>query len=157
MRTVKETDRSKLLTVIKRLREAADLLEDIFADAPEQLSLGDTPPETASALWDAYCEEFRRLRHTDPPPRNQVINSQLKAIMKRFGKEKSVEIVRHYFKMPKPFYLQKGYDIGILARDAHEIYVSMTTGVHITNTQARQMERSATVRSTLNSIDEGKI
>jgi hypothetical protein len=159
MRTVKESDRTKLITVMKRLREAAELLEELFADSPIQLSLGDEPTakETSTPLWEAYCDEFQTRFKKDPPPRNQVINSQLKTLLKRFGKDKGVEIVRHYFKIPKPLYTQKFYDIGMLVLHAHEIYASMTTGIHITNTQAKNMERSATVRSTLSQIDEGKI
>jgi hypothetical protein len=140
------------------------------APAPSDPQLGFSSPELeppkktkaevvkpTTVIWEVYAQEFKQRYSQDPPPRNAKINGQLTSLIKQYGLEPTVDLVRYYFEIPNPYYRQKFFPIGLLLLDSHQIFASMTTKICMSRSEVIQLDRQQAVRSQLQRIENGEI
>ncbi len=162
---INHNQRQKLLKLARTLSQASSLIEEIFAEqtslplsaaaAAEPVKAKPVPP--TNQLWEAYSDEFARRWEKEPPPRNAKVNGQLATLVRNFGVEGGVDVVRYFFKVPDHYYIKNYHDLGLLVSQAHRIYASMKTGKTITGKQARDMESAGAFREQINAIERGEV
>jgi hypothetical protein len=125
---------------------------------PRRVS-GKSPKEPCATteLWDIYNQEFVQYWKKDPPPRNAQVNSLLSRLLSNFGKENAIKVIKHYFKIRDAYYHKSFHPVGLLVKQGHQIFSSMSTGVNITNTQMRQMDQQASAADKIEKIRSGQI
>lgn len=138
----------------KRLIETGEIKP---ADIPAKKITKKKEPGKSVPLWEAYKEEYSKRYHKDPPPAGVTGFSQLCTLIRDYGVEKAIEVIKHYFQMPDSYYLRTFHPIGILIKNRHTIYSSMTTGIHLTKAKVIQIDKSQQFQQTLMDIDSGVI
>lgn len=118
---------------------------------------GATPSDLAlnSEIWKAYSEAYF-MRYGTEPVRNASVNSQIKQIGQRLGKE-SPDVVRFFVSHNNAFYIRGLHKIGMCLSDCESIRTQWATGTTVTNRQAQQADDGATTLSQLQRVREGKL
>lgn len=98
------------------------------------------------ATWGAYAEAYLR-RYGVPPVRNAKVNSSVKGLVQRLGATESPLVAEWFVDHPSGYYAQRGHDIGALLADCEKLRTEWATGRVVTQTQARQSDRSGTTRA----------
>ncbi len=63
--------------------------------------------------------------------------------VKRIGLVESPDVAAYYLSHNSAFYIGCGHSAGMLARDAEKLRMEWATGKNITQTKARQMDKTA--------------
>lgn len=99
------------------------------------------PPESAPT-WTAYATAFRGRYNIDPV-RNQMVNSQMAAFVRRIGVSEAPLVAEFYLTHPGAYYATKMHSVGLLLADAEKLRAEWATRRIVTATQARQDEKTA--------------
>lgn len=101
-------------------------------------------------VWSAYCKSFFE-RYDTEPVRNATINTQVKQFVQRIGRAESPEVIAFYVGHNGQFYVRNMHQIGYALKDAEKLRAEWATNRQITETQARQTERT---QSNISAADE---
>lgn len=100
--------------------------------------------------WGAYSKAYFS-RYGTEPVRNQKINSQIKQIVERLGKEAPL-VAEFYVTHNDNFYVRKLHEIGLLLANAENLRTQWAVGwAQMTSGKARQIEQSS---NSISAIDE---
>jgi len=127
---------------------------DVVTAPPKAVA---TPSDLAlnSEIWKAYSEAYF-MRYGTEPVRNASVNSQIKQIGQRLGKE-SPDVVRFFVSHNNAFYVRGLHKVGMCLADCESIRTQWATGTTVTNRQAQQADDGATTLSQLQRVREGKL
>lgn len=121
---------------------------DLSAAAP-----ADTEAEVQAACraaWQGYAKAYTE-RYGATPVRNAKVNRHVRDIVKRLGREEAPAVAAWFLKVNEKFVVQGMHDLGLLLARAEGYRTQWATGVTMTETKARQTDRT---QSNLSAADE---
>ncbi|WP_249976097.1 helix-turn-helix domain-containing protein [Vreelandella olivaria] len=127
---------------------AADLLARIPADMP---GTRDPKAKTFKA-WANYACAYRK-RYGTWPVWNQKTAGQMAQLVDRVGGRLAPKVAAFYLQMNHQFYLSKVHAVSLLLADCEAIATQCTTGVQVTQAQARQVDST---QSNLSNLEQAK-
>lgn len=103
-----------------------------------------TPAKTPAArAFDAYAATYA-MRYNTPPVVNAKVRGQFTNLVKRLGDE-AVEVAGFYPTHQAALYVRSGHAVDLLLRDCEKLRTEWATGRRITETGARQADRTGTM------------
>lgn len=102
------------------------------------------PKSTAKGAdtWNAYTEAYFQ-RYGIDPVRNAKVSGQVSQVVDRLGAEDAPHVAAFFVHHNNGYYVANGHAIGALLRDAEKIRTEWATGRKVTQTMARQADRTA--------------
>lgn len=97
-------------------------------------------PKTTE-VWQAYCQAYLR-RYGTEPTRNQKVNAQLSQFIDRVGKEIAPHVAAYFVSLNNRWYVTKVHAVGVMVSDAEALVTQWKTNRSVTDTQARQSDRT---------------
>jgi len=91
--------------------------------------------------WQAYSNAYE-LRYKAKPVRNATVNGQISSFIKRIGFDEAPMVAEFYVYHNNSFYVQKMHTVGMLLADAEKLRTEWVTKSTMTNTQARQADKT---------------
>lgn len=101
--------------------------------------------------WNAYTSAFFERYGTDPV-RNATVNSLVKSFVQRLGFTESPQVASWFVSHTDAFYVRGGHGFNLLTKDAEKLRTEWATGRRITQTKARQIEKTGTLGDSVNEI-----
>ena len=99
--------------------------------------------ETKGAeTWVAYSNAYYSRYGVDPV-RNAKTNSMITQLVDRLGEDDAPHVAAFYIHHSNSFYVANGHSVGMLLRDAEKLRTEWATGRKVTQTMARQADRTA--------------
>ena len=95
-------------------------------------------------VWNAYAYAYATKYRTQPI-RNAKTNSICKRLVETVGKEKAINIAKHYLTINDQWYLKNYHKLDFCLSDYQKIITSFDTGLKITSTQANDLDRKQTI------------
>lgn len=95
------------------------------------------------ATWVAYCAAYK-TRYGVEPTRNATVNGQLAKFVARVPAAEAPEIAAFFVLHNKSFYISSRHAVGALLRDAEGLRTEWLTNRTVTDTEARQADRTQT-------------
>lgn len=123
------------------------------ATRPEKLPSVEKETELQAACretWKAYADEFM-ARYGTAPVRNATVNAQVKQFVQRLGRSESPHVAAFFVRHPQAFYVKAKHQFGLALKDAEGLRTEWATNRIVTDTQARQSDRTG---SNLSAADE---
>ncbi len=87
--------------------------------------------------WEAYKKSYES-RYSVEPIRNPKINSQLKNLVQRVGKEEAPKVVEFYLSCSDDWLVKKMHPIGILLQDCETYHTRWKAGIQKINNRKHQ-------------------
>jgi hypothetical protein len=112
---------------------------------------GGRAPAQTTEVFEAYREELL-ARHGVEPADNQVIRSQMAMLIKRVGREDAPEIVRHYVRHNRAYYVEHRHPFGACLRDWERLRAEWLSGRTVTSHEARTVEQRQTNANSFGAI-----
>ena len=103
--------------------------------------------------WDAYTEAYLR-RYKQPPARNSRVNGQMAKFCALVPLEEAPHIAAFYVRHNKGYYVSRGHAVGLLYSDAEALRTQWLNGRGVTDTEARQADRSAATGNVFHELIE---
>lgn len=107
-----------------------------------------SPPKKKSSdakgaeTWSAYSEAYSRRYGVDPV-RNAKTSGMIAQLVDRLGRDDAPLVAGFYVQHSNSLYVASGHSIGLLLRDAEKLRTEWATGRKVTQTMARQTDRTA--------------
>jgi hypothetical protein len=99
--------------------------------------------ETKSGeAWNAYLDTYFS-RYGAEPVRNARTIAQMAQLVDRLGKDDAPYVAAFYVHHQNSRYVASGHSVGMLLQDAEKLRTEWATGRKVTQTQARQADRTA--------------
>lgn len=111
---------------------------------------GEVVPVT-SGVWNAYAAAYQD-RYGVEPTRNAKVNGQLASFLNRVPAGEAPEIAAFYVGHDKGLYVSSKHCVDLLLRDAEGLRTEWLTGRKVTDTQARQADRTAATGSLVDDL-----
>lgn len=99
-------------------------------------------PAKSNAAWNRYREAYRERYRTEPVE-NAKVRSQLCQLVDRVGVEAAPEVAAFYVRHNGAWYVKNMHQIEWLVRDCEKLHTEWVTGATMTDTKARQTDRTA--------------
>ena len=103
--------------------------------------------------WEAYSDAYER-RYKAKPVRNATVNGQISSFIKRIGFDEAPMVAAFYVYHNNSFYVQKMHTVGLLLADAEKLRTEWATNRQVTNTQARQADKTQARGNVFNKLIE---
>lgn len=131
----------------------------LIPDSPIPLPEGSAPPATPATppkkaepaetelqaacreVWKAYGTAYFD-RYGTEPVRNATVNAQVKTFVQRIGRLEAPHVAAFYVSHPGQFYVKNMHQFGHATKDAEKLRTEWATNRVVTDTQARQSDRS---------------
>ena len=114
----------------KRKKRKRDILDEP-AQAP---SPPPKQPPVSQKAWEAYRAAYLDRYGVDPI-RNAKVNTNLKQLVERVGKEEAPELIRFFLSCSDDFLVKKLHPIGILLQDCETYHTRWRTGIQKINSR----------------------
>jgi uncharacterized protein YdaU (DUF1376 family) len=98
------------------------------------------PP--TNPCWDGYSGAYT-LRYGVAPTRNAKVNAMLARLLERIPVAEAPDIAAFYVRSNRGLYVSAKHCVDLLLRDAEGLRTEWATGRTITDTEARQADRTA--------------
>lgn len=109
-----------------------------------------------TAVWQAYSRAYF-ARYGTEPTRNERTNGQLAQFVARLGKDEAPHVSVFYVGTNVRRYVERQHPVGMLLQDCEGLRTQWATGRTVTETQARQSDKTAALGSAVGKlIDEAK-
>lgn len=95
-----------------------------------------------TATWLAYANAYQQRYGVDPT-RNATVNAQIASFVRRVPAEEAPDIAAFYVRHNKAFYVGKKHSTGLMMQDAEGLRTEWLCGRQVTDTEARQADRTA--------------
>lgn len=103
--------------------------------------------------WQAYSDAYQN-RYGVTPVRNATVNAQLSSFIKRIGFDESPHVASFYVYHNNQFYVTKMHTVGLLLADAEKLRTEWATKTTVTQTQARQADKTQARGNVFNKLIE---
>ena len=100
-----------------------------------------TEPPKSGFAWNAYAAAYR-LRYGTDPVRNSKANALLCKLVERLGADEAPPVAAFYVGHQGAWYVKNGHALDYLLRDAEKLRTEWATGAMVTDSQARQVDRT---------------
>lgn len=122
--------------------EITNLREPKKTAPPAKQKAEKTPLQIAcQTTWSAYKAAYL-ARYGTAPLQNLKTNAQIKQFVQRVGMGPAPAIAEFYLTVNSAFYVQKLHPVGNLLADAESLHTQWATGTTMTNTRARQIDKT---------------
>lgn len=98
------------------------------------------PNPLNSQTWEAYSTAYKN-RYQVEPVRNAKVNGMIARLVERIGQD-APDVAAYYAWNNSAFYVRSGHSIDLLLKDCEKLRTEWVTGNTVTETKARQMDRS---------------
>jgi len=124
-------------------REGEGSMRIVHASNSKQRKPVDKSPVqiAAAQTWLQYSTAYFN-RYGTEPVRNQTVNAQVTALVKRIGTDDAPHVAAFYVAMNKKFYVEKLHPVGLLLTDCEAIRTQWATNSQVTSTRAQQLDQS---------------
>lgn len=106
--------------------------------------------QACKQVWQQYSDAYYQ-RYNVEPVRNAKVNGQVKSFVKRIGYDNAPHVAAHFVSSNAAYYVSRGHSIDCLLSDAEKLHTEWATGKSITQTRARQIDKS---ESNKNAVSE---
>jgi len=96
--------------------------------------------------WAAYSASYLE-RYQTPPVRNAAVNSSVRTFVQRIGHDESPKVAEFYVWINDQYLIRNGHAFQLLLKSAEGYRTQWATGKAVTQTQARQIEKTASNKS----------
>lgn len=103
--------------------------------------------------WSAYSAAYQDRYHVEPV-RNAKANRLLCTLIERIGNEEAPAVAHFYLSHNRGLYASSGHCLDLLVRDAEKLRTEWATGRRVTETQARQGDRTQALGDVFNELIE---
>lgn len=103
--------------------------------------------------WQAYSDAYNE-RYKVTPVRNATVNAQLSSFIKRIGYDEAPHVASFYVYHNNQFYVTKMHTVGLLLADAEKLRTEWITKTTVTQTQARQVDKTQARGNVFNKLIE---
>jgi hypothetical protein len=100
-------------------------------------------PADTTAVWESYASTYKTRYHVDPV-RNAKVNGQLKQLLQRLPAEEAPAVAAFYVGHNRGLYVSAKHPVDLLLRDCEGLRTEWASGNTVTETAARQADRTAT-------------
>jgi len=107
-------------------------------------------PTDGSRVWISYAKAYES-RYLNIPVRNAKTNSICSKLVSYVGVEDAISIVEQFLRIDDSFYIRKAHDLGLCLSDYQKILTTAKTGVSITETNSRQIDKQRNNINVVNS------
>ncbi|CAH0174902.1 helix-turn-helix domain-containing protein [Stenotrophomonas lactitubi] len=104
------------------------------------------------ATWAAYRAAYR-IRHGVDPVRNAKVNTNVRDLVKRLGREEAPLVAGWFLSVNENFAVKRMHDLGVLLAGAEAYRTQWATGRQVTDTSARQQDQT---QANANAADDAK-
>jgi len=153
------------VTGTETVNRKPELKQETVTDFPEGVKISPpTVPKIKSSrfnkdlspsheTWQAYSDAYER-RYKAKPVRNATVNGQISSFIKRIGFDEAPMVAEFYVYHNNSFYVQKMHTVGLLLADAEKLRTEWATKSTMTNTQARQADKTQARGNVFNKLIE---
>jgi hypothetical protein len=106
--------------------------------------------EACKQTWAAYRSAYR-LRHGVDPVRNAKVNTNVRDLVKRLGREEAPHVAGWFLSVNEQYAVKRMHDLGVLLAGAEAYRTQWATGRQVTTTSAQQTDQT---QSNLSAADE---
>lgn len=96
--------------------------------------------------WAKYCAAYER-RYRVTPVRNAKVNRHVRDLVKRLGRFEAPDVAAFFLTVNERYVVQGTHDLGLLLARAEGYRTQWATGQAMTETRARQADRTESNRS----------
>lgn len=116
------------------------------AEQEEQMQLA------CKTTWAAYRAAYR-IRHGVDPVRNAKVNTNVRDLVKRLGREEAPLVAGWFLSVNENYAVKRMHDLGVLLAGAEAYRTQWATGRQVTCTSARQQDQT---QANANAADDAK-
>lgn len=106
--------------------------------------------EACKQTWAAYRTAYR-VRHGVDPVRNAKVNTNVRDLVKRLGREEAPHVARWFLSVNEQYAVKRMHDLGVLLAGAEAYRTQWATNRQVTETSARHTDQT---QSNLSAADE---
>lgn len=106
--------------------------------------------EACKQTWAAYRTAYR-VRHGVDPVRNAKVNTNVRDLVKRLGREEAPHVARWFLSVNEQYAVKRMHDLGVLLAGAEAYRTQWATGRQVTTTSAQHTDQT---QSNLSAADE---
>jgi DNA-binding MarR family transcriptional regulator len=106
--------------------------------------------EACKQTWAAYRTAYR-VRHGVDPVRNAKVNTNVRDLVKRLGREEAPHVARWFLSVNEQYAVKRMHDLGVLLAGAEAYRTQWATGRQVTTTSAQHKDQT---QSNLSAADE---
>jgi len=110
-------------------------------------------PAPTGAVWDAYAGAYF-ARYSADPVRNATVNGQLAHVVGRLGADDAPQVAGFYVRHNGQRYVREMHSVGLLLHHCEKLRTEWATNRTVTDTQARQIDRTQTLGNTFAELKE---
>jgi hypothetical protein len=108
--------------------------------------------EACKQTWAAYRTAYR-LRHGVDPVRNAKVNTNVRDLVKRLGREEAPQVAGWFLSVLAQYAVKRMHVLGVLLAGAEAYRTQWATGRQVTTTSAQHTDQT---QSNLSTADEAK-
>jgi hypothetical protein len=108
--------------------------------------------DACKQTWAAYRAAYR-LRHGVDPVRNAKVNTNVRDLVKRLGREEAPQVAGWFLGVNEQYAVKRMHDLGVLLAGAEAYRTQWATGRQVTTTSAKHTDQT---QSNLSTADEAK-
>lgn len=108
--------------------------------------------EACKQTWAAYRTAYR-LRHGVDPVRNAKVNTNVRDLVKRLGRDEAPQVAGWFLSVNEQYAVKRMHDLGVLLAGAEAYRTQWATGRQVTTTSAQHTDQT---QSNLSTADEAK-
>ncbi|MFI2816787.1 helix-turn-helix domain-containing protein [Vreelandella piezotolerans] len=132
--------------------ESAESADDLLKRIPADMPGTRDPKAKTFKAWANYACAYR-ARYRTWPVWNQKTAGQMSQLVDRVGATLAPKVAAFYLQMNHQFYHSKLHPVSLLLADCEAIATQCTTGVQVTQAQARQVDST---QSNLSNFEQAK-
>lgn len=106
--------------------------------------------EACKQTWAAYRSAYR-LRHGVDPVRNAKVNTNVRDLVKRLGRDEAPQVAGWFLSVNEQYAVKRMHDLGVLLAGAEAYRTQWATGRQVTTTSAQHTDQT---QSNLSAADE---
>lgn len=129
---------SSLLT--KTIHSTSQPLNQLPSARASRSGRKSAPCETGDT-WKAFSEAYVR-RYGVEPARNARVNGQIATLVRCIGAQEAPSVAEFYVQHNRALYVQAKHPASLLGRDAEGLRTEWATGRRVSETEARQSDRT---------------
>ncbi len=103
--------------------------------------------------WAAYRTAYR-VRHGVDPVRNAKVNTNVRDLVKRLGREEAPQVAGWFLSVNEQYAVKRMHDLGVLLAGAEAYRTQWATGRQVTTTSAQHTDQT---QSNLSAAEEAKL
>lgn len=124
-------------------------------EPPRLSDAADAAPEPGRTVstWKAYSTAYSQ-RYGVLPVRNKTVNALLARLVERVGLDEAPHVAAFYVNHNRQYYVARKHPVDMLVKDAEGLRTEWATGRTVTETEARQADKTAAIGNAFGELIE---